>query len=126
MKENDQSVMCDQDGQVRNTVHRLLDEAKATAGEQRANQRVPFFMPVTVVAEDDGEERSFSCFSRDISPSGIGLLHSMPLWPGKVLIKVFMETASDVCFQGEIAWCRSCGEGWYLSGTRLLAVASAD
>ena len=108
------------DTQIRRTIKRLLDEEKAETGERRANMREPFFGPVTVVVRENGEQRTYSCFSRDISPTGIGLLHNMPLESGKVTLAILRQSG-DVHLRGEIMWCRPCGEGWYLSGVRFLA-----
>ena len=108
--------------QISHTVKRLLDEAKLERGEQRAHTRQPFFGPVTIVVQENGQQRNFSCFSRDISPSGMGLLHNMPLKLGRVTLVIPRESAG-IHLQSEIMWCQPCGEGWYLSGASFLAVS---
>ena len=102
------------------TIKRLLDDEKAERGERRDHTRQPFFGPVTIVVPENGKQRDYSCFSRDISPTGIGLLHNMPFECGEVTLTV-QRQSGDVCFRGEIIWCRPCGEGWYLSGVRFIA-----
>ncbi len=111
-----------QHGQVRDAITRLLVEQKAKTGERRASQRVPFFRPVNLAIEDGGQMREFSCFSRDVSLDGIGLLHNMPLESGSVLISIAGESRLTR-IHGEIVWCKPCGEGWYLSGAEFVALA---
>ena len=105
---------------ISHIVKRLLDDARDERGEQRAHTRQPFFGPVTIVVEENGKQSDYSCFSRDISPTGIGLLHNMPLECGEVTLTI-QRQSGDVRFRGEIMWCRPCGEGWYLSGARFIA-----
>jgi len=107
--------------QLQLTIGRLLDEAKDAAGERRAESREPFFSPVTVTLEG---QQQFSCFSRDISPSGIGLLHYMAVEPGEVVLTIPSKSCRHVRIRAKIVWCRPCGEGWYLSGARFLDVIS--
>ncbi len=102
-------------------VHALLDEAREGADERRTEKRESFFQPITLVLEKD-QRRQFSCFSRDISATGIGLLHYMAVEPGEVVLKIPSKTCGDVRIRGEIVWCRPCGEGWYLSGARFVEV----
>lgn len=115
---------------IRDAIKWLLERAKAEARagerERRATQREPFFAPVTVVVEENGAQRNFFCFSREISPGGIGLLHDMALEPGKkVVVTIPRKSAGDIIrLQSEIVWCKSCGEGWYSSGALFLDVLS--
>jgi hypothetical protein len=107
--------------QVCQTIERLLVEATPASGERRNAERKPYFRPVSLAVLEGGEWRNFSCFSRDISPCGIGLLHNMPLERGEVELTIQMESAEDVRLKGEIMWCRPCGEGWFTSGARFLS-----
>jgi hypothetical protein len=107
---------------VRATISRLLKECQAASGGHRAHSRQPFFGPVTVIVDVDGQERRFSCFSRDISPAGIGLLHNMPLPLGDITLTIRRESSERITLRGEVIWCQQCGEGWYLSGVRFIAV----
>jgi hypothetical protein len=107
--------------QLQVTIRRLLDEAKDAAGERRADSREPFFSPVTLTFPAEGQ-RQFSCFSRDISPSGIGLLHYMPVKPAAVVVTMPSKSRGNVRIRSQIMWCRPCGEGWYVSGARFLEV----
>lgn len=102
-------------------VHRLVDEAKEKNTERRGEKRDPFFKPVRLAFVGE-ERRQFTCFSRDISPSGIGLLHYLTVEPGMVVLTIPSEACGDVRIRAEIVWCRPCGEGWYVSGARFLEV----
>ena len=106
---------------IARTIEQLLGGKKPHAEERRADTRQPFFASVTVAVKENGEQRNYSCFSRDISPTSIGLLHNMPLESGEVVLTIPRQSGA-VRFRGEVIWCHPCGEGWYLSGVRFLAV----
>jgi hypothetical protein len=90
-----------------------LTEARDDGGpREAADPRSPFFFPVSILL-DDG--RCFSAFSRDLSASGIGLLHCMELPLGEVDIRM-TGGGYSVKVRARILWCKSCGEGWYISG----------
>ena len=112
-------------GQIRQIVERLLNEAESHTGERRSAVRKPYFRPVSLAVQQGDQRRSFSCFSRDISPHGVGLLHNMPLEPGEVALTIQTESGEGVRLSSEIVWCRSCGEGWFISGARFLGVLPA-
>jgi hypothetical protein len=104
-------------------VYELLADAREAAEEQRKEKRQPFFGPAIVVVEESGERRSYSSFCRDISPTGIGLLHNMELKTGEVVVKVVRKSGTEVCFRSVLLWCRPCGKGWFVSGARFLDLA---
>ena len=57
-------------------IEQFLQEAASTmAIDQRQNGRYPFFCPVTITPHDAAETK-LSAFMRNISRSGIGLLHN--------------------------------------------------
>ena len=108
--------------QLQKTVAELLKEARhAERLERREQQRHPFFHPVSI--ETSGEPRQrLSAFAREISPSGIGLLHNMCLDLGEVELALVRTQGDTLQVRSQILWCRPCGEGWYLSGARFLEV----
>ena len=75
-----------------------------------------------MLVEEAGKRRNYSCFYRDISPIGVGLLHNMELKPGEVVLTVFRKSGTKVCFRGALLWCHPCGEGWFISGAKFLAL----
>ena len=58
----------------------------------------------------------FSRGDRDISPSGIGLLHRTPLDAGEVGVKIPAATGGWRDILIHIRWRRANEDGWYLSG----------
>jgi hypothetical protein len=109
---------------VREIVHELLEETKPLKQERRAELRHPFFRPVHVIVEEQGICRNYSCFSRDISPAGIGLLHNMPLQRGEVVLTFPRQSGGEFQLQAKVQWCQPCGEGWYLSGAQFLGTVA--
>jgi hypothetical protein len=70
----------------------------------------PVSAPATVV----------SAFSREISVSGIGLLHASPLVAGETYeIDIRIEEVR-VRKAARAVWCRPVGDGWFLSGCRFV------
>jgi hypothetical protein len=108
--------------QIEQAVLRLLSAARnAEPIERRSEPRSPFFRPISILM-DGPPRRQFSAFSREISKSGIGLLHNMPLDSEEVTLAI-LGPVGEVCrFRTQIVWCRPCGEGWYLSGGRFIDV----
>jgi hypothetical protein len=109
--------------QLQATIRHLLDEGNDAMAERRAERREPFFSPITLALPGEGQPQ-FTCFSRDISPTGIGLLHCMPVERGEVLLTIPSKSCRPLRVRGQVMWCRPCGEGWYVSGIRFLDVIS--
>lgn len=107
---------------LRAAIAQLIEEdSQLGAFERRHDSRYPFFQPVTVVS-DDGN-RSLAGVTRQISPSGIGLLHRGPLGKGPVSVTLHGECGYAVTLPIENVWCRPCGPYWFLSGGRFLDLA---
>ena len=81
--------------------------------DRRSEKRFPFFRPASVGV--DGH--SFSAFIREIGASSIGLLHSMEL-PLKDIVITVSGRPQQLCLR--IERCESIGEGWYISGGKLV------
>jgi hypothetical protein len=100
-------------------VRNLLDGAKESLLreliERRSKVRYPFFCPATLRFEH-GRPNSFSVFTRDLSRSGVGLLHGMELPRQTARLTISPDSAEAVELCVEIAWCRPCGDGWFISG----------
>jgi hypothetical protein len=111
--------------QIGQIVMRLLGEArKEDKLDRRAEARHPYFRPVSITPADQPRQ-SLSAFSREISRSGIGLLHNMPLKPGSATVTVHCSSGQGLRAKVEVIWCRPCGEGWYLSGCRFTDLVSS-
>jgi len=101
----------------------LFSEAKSLE-DRRADLRIPFFRPVSIMLPGDEMQR-VSAFSRDLSIMGIGLCHREPLEPGDVVLTVPTEHGELLHFDARITWCHPCGEDWYVSGGRLLGLTAS-
>ncbi len=108
---------------IEESVKRLLDEAKAAIEERGDAIRTPFFGPINITIVEKSQQWQFSGFSRELSSSGIGMLHSMPLEAGEVvLVTISRRSAPDIRLRSKLRWCEPCGEGWYISGAEFLDV----
>ncbi len=110
-------------------IEQFLQEAASTmAIDQRQNGRYPFFCPVTITPHDAAETK-LSAFMRNISRSGIGLLHNGRLETQRVTLTIPTIGGRSVDIQSKITWCKSFGEGLYASGgpfTRIWAETLPD
>jgi hypothetical protein len=97
-------------------VEELLAEANPAGRERRTQPRATFFRPVIVVRNEEGQRREISCFSRDISAGGIGLLHNTPLELGPAEVRVPRKHGGYIELPCAIVWCHPCGDGWFVAG----------
>ena len=103
-------------------IYQLIVEAKAALKtDRRAEVRYAFFRPVSIEM-DDGHR--YSAFTREISETGIGLIHNMDLPEGEVEISIRSDCGYSIRVRTRIVWCQACGEGWYISGGRFIGIAS--
>ncbi|NQT13849.1 MAG: response regulator [Planctomycetes bacterium] len=107
------------DPEISEAVRRLLCGYEDSGyHERRRGKRQGFFSCATICT--DSGATNLSCFVRDISTTGIGMLHSFSLNPGMVVLEVRNEANVRARFRTEITWCRRIGIGWYTSGGRFL------
>lgn len=103
-------------------IYQLIVEAQSLENkDRRRDVRYAFFRPVSVEVEDG---HRYSAFSREISASGIGLIHNIELPMGEVEINVSSEAGYSIRVRTQIVWCQPCGEGWFISGGRFVGIAS--
>lgn len=103
-------------------IYQLIVEAQNEENkDRRRDVRYAFFRPVSIEL-DDGHR--FTAFSREISASGIGLIHNLELPQGEVEISVSSEQGYAIRVRTQIMWCTPCGEGWYISGGKFVGIAS--
>ncbi len=88
----------------------------------RYGERFPYCRPVTITF-DSNPHRKFNAVARDISESGIGLLHSLQLVPGDATIEILRPSGEGLIIPAKIEWCRRLGGTWYMSGCRFLSIA---
>jgi hypothetical protein len=85
--------------------------------ERREEQRHPYFQPAKLTYRYRPDD-PISIFTREISNSGIGLLHAVALQRGEVAVTL-ESLGGPVTFRTYIVWCKPCGP-WYLSGGQFL------
>lgn len=91
----------------------MLRDAELAEEERRLNNRTPYFTPVFINTER-GE--SHTGFTRDVSRTGVGLLHRAPLELQPATVLITRSRGDTVELKMDITWCESCGDGWYVSG----------
>ena len=103
------------------SVLEFIEATQNRGDDRRTAVREPFFRPVTLEFTVAGKSQERSCFSRDISPKGIGLLHNFSLEEGEnVVLTIHSDCLGRIRVRSEIMWCTPAGEGWHLSGARFL------
>jgi hypothetical protein len=112
-----------QGGPTAMKVRDLLDRAKTSLFreliERRSKVRYPFFCPATL-QWNAGQPGQFSVFTRDLSRSGVGLLHALDLPLRTAQLTISPDDGEKVVLAIELAWCRPAGDGWYISGATFL------
>ena len=99
-------------------VDEMLDKAiDDTQAAQRKERRYPFFRVATLEATV-GACPPQPAFVRDISTTGIGLLHPRPLERGLVQVCLPARADQPLRLPVRVTWCRQAGADWYLSGGR--------
>lgn len=103
-------------------IYQLIVEAKAALKtDRRADVRYAFFRPVSIEM-DDGHK--YTAFTREISDTGIGLIHNIDLNEGEVEITIRSDCGYSIRVRTQVVWCADCGEGWFISGGRFVGIAS--
>ena len=109
-------------------VRKLKHDARESNAERRSHGRTPLFKPVILRMGEDFSVRH-AAFTRDISPTGVGLLHSFPIEPAEVMLTTQLHNRETIELIVDVTWCMSCGEGWYISGgafNRLVESGGSD
>jgi hypothetical protein len=103
-------------------IYQLIVEARSKENkDRRRDVRHAFFRPVSVEVDNGCR---YSAFSREISSSGIGLIHNVDLPNGDVEITISSEQGYSIRVRTNIMWCQPCGEGWYISGGKFVGIAA--
>jgi hypothetical protein len=111
-----------QESSAGKAIYQLIVEARSKENkDRRCDVRHAFFRPVSIEV-DDGHQ--YSAFSREISASGIGLIHNVELPDGDVEITISSEQGYSIRVRINIMWCQPCGEGWYISGGKFVGIAA--
>jgi hypothetical protein len=99
--------------------------------ERRSEQRWTVHQPVRVKPLSDEEtampfdardKAAFTAFIRDISPSGVGLLHARPIAAQRFLVRFDLIGGDSITVVVRIAWNCSLGDFGHASGGTIVAV----
>ncbi len=109
----------------REVIERLLDEDRRfNMKERRSIMRQPCFRPATIML-NQLQTTPCTAFVRDISEIGIGLVHDFSATIGQLgYIGVHRVWDDPVVFRCEVRWCEKWGNGWFLSGWKILSIES--
>ena len=99
------------------TIHELITEAvDGKKMERRPEERYPFFRPLWLMMHGN----QYPAFSREISEVGIGLLLHFEMVAQEVQVAIRCKEGRLFQARTQITWCRSIGQGWYISGGRFV------
>jgi len=86
----------------------------------REAERIELSVPAEIVTQ---RGNTIAAMTREISRTGIGLIHKGTVTPGEVRIKLASDSR-EFEYSVHIEWCYPCDEGMFLSGGRFLAKVS--
>lgn len=95
---------------------------RADSGNTREAERLELSVPAEIITR---RGNTVSAMTREISRTGIGLLHRGTLTPGEVTVKMASETR-EFEYRVLIEWCQPCEKGMFISGGRFLRKAASS
>jgi hypothetical protein len=100
-------------------VERHVRDAQFYDGDERRSER-RYLMVLPVTAQPVDEQylptgTPFAVVSRDISPKGIGLVHSEPVEHSLLALQMFIA-AEEVNLVADVQWCQAYGPFYYFGG----------
>ena len=98
-------------------LRRVLESiGKPNTSNSRANERLELSVPAEIRTP---RGNTIASMTREISRTGIGLLHRGAVTPGEVVVKMASETR-EFQYNVQIEWCSPCDNGMFMSGGRFL------
>lgn len=108
-------------------VTRLVAEARALDrvgdADRRSETRSSFVFPVLIHTAAGTVQ---CCFSKDLSPSGIGLIQAKPGPIGTIARLVIACTGPPFSVQAQLVWQRKYALDWHLSGWKFLEATAPE
>ena len=95
---------------VLESVGRAVDE------NQRRAERLELSVPAEVITS---RGNTVAAMTREISRTGIGLLHRGAIAPGEVVVQIASDSR-QYRYRVALEWCHPCENGLFLSGGRFL------
>lgn len=103
-------------------LQRILENIEHTDHDNlREAERLELCVPAEVVTS---RGNTVAAMTREISRTGVGLLHRGAISPGQVTIKMASETRQFE-YRALIEWCYPCEGGMFMSGGRFLRKAGS-
>ena len=94
-------------------LHEVLESIEKRHGvSEREVERLELAVPAEITTS---RGNVVSAMTREVSRTGIGLLHRGAITPGQVTVKMASETR-EFTYQVEIEWCHPCENGMFMSG----------
>jgi PilZ domain len=98
-------------------LRRVLESiGKPNTSNVRSNERLELSVPAEVRTH---RGNTIAAMTREISRTGIGLLHRGAITPGDVVVRMASETR-EFQYNVHIEWCSPCDNGMFMSGGRFL------
>jgi len=102
---------------------RILESIGKTTGEnERANERLELSVPAEIRTQ---RGNTISAMTREISRTGIGLLHRGSVSPGDVIVRMASDSR-EFQYNVRIEWCTPCDNGMFISGGRFMVTGDSD
>lgn len=102
-------------------LQRVLESIGHTDFEEvRKAERLELSVPAEIVT---ARGNTVPAMTREISRTGVGLLHRGAISPGQVTVKMASETR-EFEYRVLIEWCHPCDSGMFMSGGRFLRKAN--
>ena len=86
----------------------------------RENERLELSVPAEIRTL---RGNTIAAMTREISRTGIGMLHRGAVTPGNVMVRMASETR-EFQYNVRIEWCSPCDNGMFMSGGRFLPNAT--
>lgn len=94
-------------------LRRVLESiGKPNVANVRANERLELSVPAEIKTQ---RGNTIAAMTREISRTGIGLLHRGAISPGEVVVRMASETR-EFQYRVRIEWCTPCENGMFMSG----------
>lgn len=98
-------------------LRRVLESiGKPDVSNLRTNERLELSVPAELKTP---RGNTIAAMTREISRTGIGLLHRGSVSPGEVTVRMASETR-EFKYNVQIEWCTPCDNGMFMSGGRFL------
>ncbi len=104
----------------------LNEDGLFTLEERRGNARRSFVRPVHMIFGDQPGQVQ-SGFTRDLSDTGVGLMHKFRVSPDDIAsITIGRLWDGPVTMRCRACWCVEGQSGWYQSGWQILALEACE